>query len=91
MRRWTAGFFVVLLIAAFGAGEAQAAPALQVRGLSCRNEWVDLKNTSSQPVRLEGFRLFEVTGSTDSTTRTRPLARRGSPGCGRTAGPVAPT
>ncbi len=59
MRRYTAGFFMVLLLAALGVGEAQAAPALQVRGMSCRNEWVDIKNTSAQPVSLRGFRLFD--------------------------------
>ncbi len=59
MRRLTAGFSLVLLIAALGASEAQAAPALQVRGLSCRNEWVDIRNTSTQSVRLRGFRLFD--------------------------------
>jgi len=59
MRRSTAGFFMVLLIAALGASEAQAAPALQIRGLSCRSEWVDIRNASAQPVSLSGFRLYD--------------------------------
>jgi hypothetical protein len=57
-RSLTAGVLVVVFMAVLGTAKADAGP-ITISGVSCRGEWVDVKNTSNQPKNLRGFRLFD--------------------------------
>ncbi|HYF45626.1 MAG TPA: lamin tail domain-containing protein [Acidimicrobiales bacterium] len=58
MRKLFVTAFVVVSIAVLGTAQAEAGP-IRISGLSCRGEWVDVKNASDAPRNLQGFRLID--------------------------------
>ena len=59
MRKFlTAGLLAVVLVGALGTARADAGP-IRISGVSCRSEWVDVKNASTVARNLRGFRLFD--------------------------------
>ncbi len=58
MRKILVTTFVVVAIAVLGTAHAEAGPIV-ISGVSCRSEWVDVRNTSNQPKNMRGFRLFD--------------------------------
>jgi hypothetical protein len=59
MRKYVvAGLLAVVFLGVLGTARADAGP-IRITGVSCRSEWVDVKNTSNRPKNLQGFRLFD--------------------------------
>jgi hypothetical protein len=59
VRRWmVAGLLGVMFLAVFGTARAEA-QGFTITAVSCRGEYVDVKNTFPQTRDLEGFRLFD--------------------------------
>lgn len=52
--------FAVLFVVMIGATKAEAAtPPATITGVSCRGEWVDIRNTSGATLNLRSFRLHD--------------------------------
>ena len=92
MRKFVvASSFVVLFLAMLGTARAEAGP-ITISGVSCRGEWVDVRNTSNQPKNLQGFRLFDhnkVHRFDYPSVNVPPGAKVRVWAAGKTGGPVA--
>jgi hypothetical protein len=58
MQKVVVAGFVAIVVLVLGTAHADAGP-IRISGVSCRGEWVDVRNTSNQPKNLQGFRLFD--------------------------------
>lgn len=59
MRRGVvAGLLAVVLLATVGTSRAEAGD-IRITTVSCRGEFVDVRNVSNRPRNLQGFRLFD--------------------------------
>jgi hypothetical protein len=85
-----AGLLAVVLVTGFTVASAEAGP-IQITGMSCRGEWVDVRNTTSQSRNLQGFRLFDHNRAHRydfRSVRVPPGAKVRVWGDGKTGGPV---
>jgi hypothetical protein len=56
----TTAVLAVLFVVMIGATKAEAAtPPATITGVSCRGEWIDIKNTSGASLNLRSFRLHD--------------------------------
>ena len=56
MRRIAFGLVLLVVVGLF-AGPAIAAPDIRVREVSCRGEWVDVRNVGNASKNLQGWRI----------------------------------